>query len=247
MRTIFPLFLIFFFFVFSAFEIPNSSDDQGISFHQVDLVCGAATDIGCGSRSKPILIDLEKEPNIREAWLNRPGTIVAVVWQEGNDTDIANVKKVFKKHRLSIKTLEGDGYEEQVNNFKNEKWYRGAEVDELSIEEAGRIADKVIDPLLDADFLSEKDAPAMHAEIEEYIKNEFLTLEDVSLLSKRAYYVNWEKEIQKIASGYIAEENIPKIKIVAPSIWRRVVTYGSIAVVLFGVVLYRRKRNESKQ
>ncbi len=223
----------------------NSNDR--ITFHQVNLVCGAANDIGCGSRSKPILLDLEKQNTIQEAWLNRPGTKVAVVWQEDYDPNVAEVKEVFKKHKKSIKLLEGDEYQEQLKSFNNERWYRGSEVDELSIEEAGRITDQIINPLLEAEFLTKEDAPGMHAEIEEYIKNQFLTLEDVSLLSKRAYYLEWEKEIQQIARGYISEENIPKIKIVGSSFWRRIVIYGSIAIVLLaGVFIYRRRQLRPK-
>src|SRR6266550_2309017 len=37
--------------------------------------------IGCGSASKPILLDLERQAGVLEAWLNRAGTIIAVVWK----------------------------------------------------------------------------------------------------------------------------------------------------------------------
>src|SRR5262245_62288427 len=53
-----------------------------ISFYNVKLVCSAAPHIGCGSASKPILLELEHNPLVSEAWLNRPGTILAVVWEE---------------------------------------------------------------------------------------------------------------------------------------------------------------------
>src|SRR5262245_6392697 len=52
-----------------------------ITFYEVPLVCPAAPEIGCGSRSKPILLQLEQERTVSEAWLNRPGTIVAIVWK----------------------------------------------------------------------------------------------------------------------------------------------------------------------
>ena len=52
-----------------------------ISFYEVPLVCPAAPEIGCGSRSKPILLQLEREEAVAEAWLNRPGTVIAVVWK----------------------------------------------------------------------------------------------------------------------------------------------------------------------
>ena len=38
-----------------------------ISIFKVPLVCPAAPQIGCGSASKPILLDLEKQPGVLEA------------------------------------------------------------------------------------------------------------------------------------------------------------------------------------
>ena len=58
----------------------KSADNEIITFYDVPLVCGAAPAIGCGSRAKPLLIDLERQSAIKEAWLNRAGTIVAIVW-----------------------------------------------------------------------------------------------------------------------------------------------------------------------
>lgn len=48
-----------------------------VSLFQVPLTCEAAPQIGCGRMSKPILLELERDPGIREAWLNRTGTVVA--------------------------------------------------------------------------------------------------------------------------------------------------------------------------
>ena len=55
---------------------------QRISLYQAELVCPAVSQIGCGSAAKPLLLELERDPHIAEAWLNRAGTIVAVVWKE---------------------------------------------------------------------------------------------------------------------------------------------------------------------
>src|SRR5207249_11618195 len=52
-----------------------------ISVFKAPLVCPAAPQIGCGSASKPILLDLERQAGVHEAWLNRAGTIIAVVWK----------------------------------------------------------------------------------------------------------------------------------------------------------------------
>ncbi|PYK39612.1 MAG: hypothetical protein DME49_03530 [Verrucomicrobia bacterium] len=58
-----------------------------ISVFKAPLVCPAAPQIGCGSASKPILLDLEKQPGVFEAWLNRAGTIIAVVWKPDSDAE----------------------------------------------------------------------------------------------------------------------------------------------------------------
>jgi len=61
-------------------KIPAAQDR--ISFYQAQLVCPAAPLIGCGSAAKPILLELERDPHVSEAWLDRPGTNIAVVWKE---------------------------------------------------------------------------------------------------------------------------------------------------------------------
>jgi hypothetical protein len=47
-----------------------------ISFFEVPFRCEAAPNIGCGSISKPVLLALEREPTIIEAWLNGTGTVL---------------------------------------------------------------------------------------------------------------------------------------------------------------------------
>src|SRR5258708_37955485 len=58
----------------------DSTNKKILTFYDAALVCGAAPAIGCGSRAKPLLIDLERQTAIEEAWLNQAGTIVAIVW-----------------------------------------------------------------------------------------------------------------------------------------------------------------------
>ncbi|HXL57683.1 MAG TPA: hypothetical protein VN958_15590, partial [Chitinophagaceae bacterium] len=68
-----------------------------ISFYEVPLVCSADPDIGCGSRSKPALLELEKNPSVKEAWLNREGTILAIVWKNKDETETV-AKPVFNEN-----------------------------------------------------------------------------------------------------------------------------------------------------
>ncbi len=115
-----------------------------ISVFKVPLVCPAAPWIGCGGASKPILLQLEREPGVLEAWLNRAGTKMAVVWKPGADGETRrNVAAELKEDRAI--ELQGESRDEAVKDFLSGKdWYRGAEVDRLSEEEAGVIAARLV-------------------------------------------------------------------------------------------------------
>src|SRR2546430_17700047 len=65
----------------SAAENAAAATPDRISVFKVPLVCPAAPQMGCGSASKPILLDLECQTGVLEAWLNRAGTIISAVWQ----------------------------------------------------------------------------------------------------------------------------------------------------------------------
>jgi hypothetical protein len=77
----------------------KSTNQETITFYDVPLVCGAAPSIGCGSRAKPLLVDLEQQVPIREAWLNRKGTIVAIVWRGQARMEEVG-KPVFERHEI---------------------------------------------------------------------------------------------------------------------------------------------------
>src|SRR5215469_9589781 len=115
-----------------------------ISVFKVPLVCPAAPQIGCGSASKPILLDLEKQPGVLEAWLNRAGTRIAVVWKA--DSDAETKRKVAGELKEDRATeLDGKSREETVADFLSGKgWYRAADVDRLSEEEADIIAARLV-------------------------------------------------------------------------------------------------------
>jgi hypothetical protein len=115
-----------------------------ISVFKVPLVCPAAPQIGCGSASKPILLDLEKEPGVLEAWLNRAGTRIAVVWKL--DSDAETKRKVAAELKEDRATeLDGKSRDETVSDFLAGKgWYHAVDVDQLSEEEADIIAARLV-------------------------------------------------------------------------------------------------------
>lgn len=60
-----------------AEESKTAAAPDRVSFFKVPFQCPAAPQIGCGSASKPILLELQHEPIIAEAWLNQTGTVLA--------------------------------------------------------------------------------------------------------------------------------------------------------------------------
>src|SRR5215813_5606856 len=127
----------------NAESAPAVTADR-VSVFKVPLVCPAAPQIGCGSASKPILLDLEKQPGVLEAWVNRAGTRIAVVWKSDSDAETKHkVTTELKEDRAS--ELEGKLRDETVVDFLSGKgWYRGADVDRLSEEEADIIAARLV-------------------------------------------------------------------------------------------------------
>ncbi len=123
-------------------EVSNTGMDR-ISLFKVSLECPAAPKIGCGSASKPILLQLERERGVAEAWLNRPGTQIAVVWKP--EADAAARRNVAEKLTDDAKEIQGESRDGALKSFLAGKgWYRGADVDRLSEEEAGIIAARLI-------------------------------------------------------------------------------------------------------
>src|SRR5215469_13522545 len=129
-----------------------------ISIFKVPLVCPAAPQIGCGSASKPILLDLEKQPGVLEAWLNRAGTRIAIVWKPGSDAETRR-KLAADLEGDRATELDGKLRDETVADFLSGKgWYRGADVDRLSEEEAGIIAARLVKRVLTKTTLSKDKA-----------------------------------------------------------------------------------------
>jgi len=128
----------------SAVENAAAATPDRISVFKVPLVCPAAPQIGCGSASKPILLDLERKPGVLEAWLNRAGTIISVVWKPDSDAETRrNVTAELKEDHAT--ELEGKSRDNAVKDFLSGKgWYRGADVDRLSEEEADIIAARLV-------------------------------------------------------------------------------------------------------
>jgi hypothetical protein len=122
-----------------------SSDN--VAFYKVPLECHAAPGIGCGSLSKPVLLDLESKPTVEEAWLDRQGKTLAIIWKEGTAPAerAVVVVAIRQAHNLPAEDLTGGARDTALASFRSGGgWHRGADVDRLSEEEAGIIADRLV-------------------------------------------------------------------------------------------------------
>ena len=105
---------------------------KDVSVYQVPWRCPAALQIGCGSHAKPILLELEQNPGVSEAWLNRQGTAVAVVWEEDAKRKARSEAEKTLKEQKGAKLSGKEGAKVLADFESGKGWYRGAEVDRLS-------------------------------------------------------------------------------------------------------------------
>src|SRR6266480_2699086 len=143
---------------------------KDVSMYQVPWRCPAALQIGCGSHAKPVLLELEQNPSVSEAWLNRQGTAVAVVWKEDAKRKARrDAEKTLKEAKAS--KLSGEPRTRTRADFESGKgWYRGAEVDRLSEEEAGVIAARWVRRVQAKTTLAEERAEGLRGALTEGLK-----------------------------------------------------------------------------
>src|SRR5229473_4262319 len=184
----------------SAAEDAAAVTANRISVFKVPLVCPAAPQIGCGSASKPILLDLERQPGVLEAWLNRAGTIIAVVWRpESNAENRRNVVAELKEDHAT--ELEGKSRDESVKDFLSAKsWYHGADVDRLSEEEADIIAARLVRFVQAKTALPNNKAEPLHGAFSDLLRKD---------LTGKSTGAN---HLEDIAREYLDQEQIKILK-----------------------------------
>jgi copper chaperone CopZ len=187
----------------SAGKNAAATADQ-VSVFKVSLVCPAAPHIGCGSASKPILLDLEKQQGVREAWLNRAGTTIAVVWKSDADTEMRrNVTAELKEDHAT--EMQGESRDDAVKDFLSGKgWYRGADVDRLSEEEAGIIAARLVRRVQRKTTLTGAKAEALQRALADAFKKLFIS----GKISDKAEPFR----LKDVAGQYLDEEQIKILK-----------------------------------
>ena len=180
-----------------------------VTFYKTPLVCNAAPDIGCGSRSKPALLELEKNPAVKEAWLNRAGTVIAIVWKDKAQTE--NVAKpVFDENNIPFTELKENEIASYRQNFRKANlWYRGADVDMLSREEAATIAESSVKWALENKLITTDEANKIKTDAEAYFKKELVKIRTNEQLNDDSQN-KFREALYNIAEKYIGKERAEK-------------------------------------
>jgi copper chaperone CopZ len=193
-------------------ETSNST----VSFYEAPLVCHAAPSIGCGSKAKFLLVDLEKYNDVIEgAWLNKKGTVVAVKWntktEENTKAEIINTVSI--NHNIELTTLaetEAAGY---VKSFPNDnEWFKGEEVDKLSKVEAGIIAQNTIAGYKTKKLIKPSFEKQFQADIEKIYGDLFLSISSYKDLTTEAYN-KVESQIQQAGEKYVGKGRMPRVEL----------------------------------
>lgn len=167
-------------------------DVSRMSFFGVPLGCEAARGLGCGVKAKPVLQTLAGQRGVRQAWLNRDGTIVAVLWDEviGSAPRSERIRSVLAKHGLEAHELTGLAREKAVRDFAAEGWYRGDTVDRLSEEEAVIIAGRLVRRVTAKVRLADEKARTLTAALAEVCRRELVDRQVTSARVRRQRIAN---------------------------------------------------------
>jgi len=155
---------------------------ESISLFQVPWQCPAAPEIACGGLAKPVLLELEQNTGIAEAWVNRAGTVLAVVGSDQNreartKTVLALLREIFEKDVAT--ELQGESRTTELASFRSgAAWYRGAQVDALSIEEADIVAARLVRRIQATVALSDERAGLLKASFAGILKARFIRSSD---------------------------------------------------------------------
>lgn len=199
--------------IYSCGNKPTSN--QSISYYQVPLVCGAAPEIGCGSRIKPFFLETEKEGKIKESWANRRGTVIAIVWaKDFNDEKQREelIQPLFKKHNIEAELIVNEKeLADLTTSFKKDKWYKGIEIDQLSLEEAGVIANEMVTFAKSKYLIKDQQADSIKTEIETYFKGELVKVRTLDELASEETRHRWRSEVGDLVSKYIGKERTEEL------------------------------------
>ena len=135
--------------------------------------------------------------------MNRQGTAVAVVWNpDAKRKARRNAEKTLKEGQAS--KLSGEARTKTLADFESGKgWYRGADVDRLSEEEAGVIAARWVRRVQAKTTLAEEKAEGLRAALTEGLKK-CLTGKAATPKTKEAKAL----ELGRVAGPFLDEKQL---------------------------------------
>ena len=189
-----------------AEESKTAIASDRISLFTVPLQCPAAPQIGCGYASKPILLELQREPTIAEAWLNETGTVLAVVWTSisSHESRTKTVQAVLEKNGVTAAELEGAARDAELKSFvSGGAWYHGAGVDNLTKQEAKIIAARLVRRVRAKVALPDEKAKALEATFADVMARLALLA-----LPPQSWAAASKEELSKVASGNLNQNEL---------------------------------------
>ncbi len=186
----------------------RSLSAERISLYEVPLVCPTAPKIGCGSRSKPILLALEQQPAVAEAWLHRSGTMLAIVWKAEvkRKARAAVLKTVTRLEDFKAREMSGTTRADALKGFlSGQNWFRGRDVDRLSEEEAGIVAARLVRRIQAKVPVTDKKAEALQVEFTKIFRRRFTGADDQAETDPA-------EQVLSAMQGHLDEKDIAVLK-----------------------------------
>lgn len=185
-----------------------SVNAKDVSLYRVPLVCPAAPHIGCGGRAKPILKQLEEQEGVSQVWLNREGTILAIVWKDNSERSLhmKAIKDVCDARQLTLTELKNKEYEQALERLKSGKdWYRLENIDQLSMHEAEVIVARLVGRVKAKVSLSDGKSSKLQSEL-------LRRCRELLLGKTTADRRSIEDELYRSVQGFLDKEELAALK-----------------------------------
>ncbi|MBL7870993.1 MAG: hypothetical protein JNM78_05245 [Cyclobacteriaceae bacterium] len=170
-----------------------------------------------------------KNEAVSEAWLNRTGTVIAVVWKRTASPGLRKIaaETVFDENNMTVTGISDPEYKKMLDDFGNRKnWYRGKDVDKLSVEEADVIAKRLVTRVNSKTSLSKEKSEKLQAELASVFKSTFLNLDptaEINSNEEKVYKQNEQKvenQILEVGKKHLNETEMEALKDAVSLGWR---------------------------
>ena len=120
---------------------------------------------------------------------------------------------LFVKNKIEAKLITDTLVKKQLTESftGKDKWYKGMDVDQLSIEEAGFIANEQVTLAKNMGLINNVEADTLKIVIENYFKKELVKVRSLDELVSDNTRDAWMKDVTALASKYVGEEKVAKM------------------------------------